>query len=143
MNSVIEKLQSRRKMMFKIVLAAFIIALSVDTLFEIQAVDYFEFETQILFVYGLIAYKLIELSIIYYLFYYRPMLKSFRSPEDQSFLKGFEKNAKRFFMLVPQGNIVFGIISYKFSGQIGFLLLFLLFATVTLFLVKPNKALST
>ena len=141
MNSVLEKLQARRKMMFIIVVSVFMIALVIDQVFTVQAVDYFEYKTQTYMVYGLIVYKLIELVIIYFIFYYRHMIKCKDSQSDETILARFEKNGKRFFMLVPQGNIVFGIISYKFTGSVEFLLLFLLFAFTTLCIVQPNKVL--
>jgi len=139
--NVITKLQARRKIMFIIIFVVFILAVSVDMFFDIQAVDYFEYKTQMLMVNALIVYKLIELGIIYFIFYHRHLRKFHTDKSDDKLLTRFEKNGKRFFMLVPQGNIVFGIISYKLTGSVGFLLLFLLFALITLSLVKPHKAL--
>ena len=140
MDRVVKKLQTRRKMMFVIVFVVGMLAVIVDSLFDIQAVDYFELRTQTLIVYGLIFYKLIELFIIYFIFYKRHLNKYLHAQKDETLLSGFEKNAKRFFMLVPQGNIVFGIISYKFTGSVEYLYLFLSFALITLCLVDPKKA---
>lgn len=139
MKRVLEKLQSRRKIVLNLILSLFIIALSVDLLFDIQAVSYFEHETQMYIVYGLIVYKVIELMIIYFLFYYRHLVKCEHLPSDETLLKRFETNGKRFFMLVPQGNIVFGIISYKLTANVGFLFIFLSIALITLLSVKPQR----
>jgi hypothetical protein len=54
-------------------------------------------------------------------------------------LHNFKKNVNRFFFLVPQGSIVFGILSYKLSTDIRYLLLFLLIAAVVVLIVNPNK----
>lgn len=142
MENVLIKLQARRKVMFIILLVASVLALSVDYFFDIQPVNYFEYETQMLMVYALILYKLIELVIIYFVFYYRHLQKSRKAKDDNHVLTRFEKNGKRFFMLVPQGNIVFGIIAYKLTGIVGFLFLFLLFALGTLLLINPLKAMN-
>jgi hypothetical protein len=90
-------------------------------------------------VYFLIAYKIIELGIFYLLFYRKHYLKLLETQFHTHLLEKFEKNAKRFFFLVPQGSIVFGILSYKLSGEIGYLWLFLAIALSTLLLVNPKK----
>jgi len=54
-------------------------------------------------------------------------------------LEKFEKQAKKFFFLVPQGSIVFGILSYKLSGDIRYLWLFLSMAGILLWWVNPKK----
>jgi len=138
MKNVVRSLQRRRKLMIIVVMVVFVLSFAVDQMIEVKALDYFEYETQTLMVYGLILYKLIELVIIYFIFYHRHMLKCYLNHFHTDFLARFEKNGKRFFMLVPQGNIVFGIISYKLTAQIEFLWLFLLFALITLWLVKPK-----
>jgi len=90
-------------------------------------------------VYFLIIYKILELSIFYIFLYKRPHYRLLESQFNIDTLKKFEKNAKRFFFLVPQGSIVFGILCYKLSGEIGYLLLLLTIAIGTLFLINPEK----
>jgi len=90
-------------------------------------------------VYFLIVYKILELVIFYLLFYRNPYLKLAETQFHTHFEEKFKKNAKLFFFLVPQGSIVFGILSYKISGQILYLWLFLLIAFFTLVLVDPKK----
>ncbi len=85
-------------------------------------------------VYFLIAYKLIELSVFYYLLLHRPCKEKNRFERARC-----EKKAKIFYYLVPQGSIVFGILSYKLSGQVGYLMLFLLIALMTLLVHRPEK----
>lgn len=139
--SVIKKLQSRRKTVFIILLAISFIAVGVEIFFDIKPLHYFEYEIQLLLVYTLISYKLIELVIIYFIFYHRHMIKCRNHNCSEALLSRFEKNGKRFFILVAQGNIVFGIIAYKLSGMIGYLFLFLFFALLTLSLVRPHEVL--
>lgn len=90
-------------------------------------------------VYFLLTYKIIELGIFYLFFYRKPYLKLLETQYHTHFEEKFKINAKRFFFLVPQGSIVFGILSYKLSGQINYLWIFLLIALVTLILVNPKK----
>ncbi len=128
--------------MFYIVFCIACIGIGVDYLFDIEAVSYFEdVQTNMYLVYFLIGYKLIELNILYFFFYHRHMLKYYDQEHCDEMLKKFNKNAKRFFMLVPHGSVIFGIISYKLTAQIGFFLLFLSIASIALYLVKPKKIL--
>lgn len=137
MQITINKLIKRRKIMFYVIFTAAIAGLVFDNIFEINTVSYFG-DNKILVVYGLISYKLIELTILYYLFYKRHLV-SFTDESSATEHSKFEKNAKRFFMLVPHGSIIFGIISYKLTGDISFFLLFLLIASSALFLVDPKR----
>lgn len=127
-------------MMFYILLAAALIALTVHSFFEIKPVSYFDEDTQMLMVYGLISYKIIELSLLYFIFYHRHMRKLSAETCRSELLITFEKNAKRFFMLVPHGSVIFGIISYKLTADIRFFLLFMLIAATTLLLVRPKHS---
>jgi len=139
MQNVIDTLSKRRRIMFYILLVIAFIAVGVDQVFDIQASSYFGQEYNMLIVYGLISYKVIELTVLYFIFYHRHMRKlQGDKPEDEHLYK-FEKNAKRFFTLVPHGSVIFGIISYKLTVNIYFFLLFILIATTALFLVKPYK----
>ena len=138
----IRALQKRRRMMFYIVFTLSLVAILVDNVFSIEAMSYFDdAEINMYLVYFLIGYKLVELNILYLFFYKRNLLKYHASEHTDDLVQKFEKNAKRFFMLVPHGNVIFGIISYKLTANIGFFLLFMSIATIALYLVKPKKIL--
>jgi len=139
MQTLIDNLSKRRRMMFYILIAIAIIGIIIDQLFDIQATSYFGEAYNMYIVYGLIAYKLIELSILYFIFYHRHMRKLSVQQHISELQEKFEKNAKRFFMLVPHGNVIFGIISYKLTADISFFLLFITIALSTLLLVKPTR----
>lgn len=141
-DEVKEGLLKRRKMMFPIVLVITAIALLVEVVFHIEVSSAVDASIQMYMVFGMIAYKIVELFAIYYYFYKRYWTKCLQSPDDSKALQKFDKNGKRFFMLVPHGNVIFGMITYKLSGEIGIFLLFMTFAVVTLLLVNP-KNLST
>lgn len=139
MEQVIGNLVKRRKIMFFIIVILAMVAVLVDNVYEITPSDHFEEATRYYMVYGLIAYKLIELTSFYFFFYHRHMVKYHASEHDDDLMARFDKNAKRFFTLVPHGSVIFGIISYKLTVNIGFFLLFMAIASVALFLVKPKK----
>ncbi len=142
MKPTVESLQKRRQMMFYIIMGIACIGIMIDSVFDIRPLAYFDDASINLYmVYFLIAYKIIELNILYFFFYHRHMLKYFDVEHDDELLKKFDKNAKRFFMLVPHGSVIFGIISYKLTSEIWFFLLFLSIASIALFLVKPKKIL--
>ena len=125
--------------MFYILLAIAIIGIIIDQTFDIEKTSYFDGAYNMYIVYGLIAYKLIELSILYFIFYHRHMRRLSKQQHISELQATFEKNAKRFFMLVPHGNVIFGIISYKLTADISFFLLFITIAISTLLLVKPTR----
>jgi len=139
MERMISNLEQRRKLMFYIVLAIAVIGITIDSLFQIEAVSYFDEENRLYMVYGLIAYKLIELVALYFFFYHRHMVKYHSVKHDDDLMAKFDKNAKRFFMLVPHGSVIFGVISYKLTANLEFFLLFLTIAFIALFLVKPKN----
>ena len=138
MKSVIDNLSKRRKMMFTILIAISLIAITVHNIFDIPITSYFGQDNNIYIVYGLISYKLLELGILYIIFYRRHLHRLLQEEHTNELLEKFEKNGKRFFMLVPHGSTIFGIISYKLTANIYIFLLFMLIATVTLFIVKPQ-----
>ena len=138
MKNLIAALQKRRRLMFYILFAIAIVGIGVDRFFEISPADYYDPRLQRYFVYGLIAYKLAELGVLYFFFYHRNMLKCSLAEHDESLREKFEKNAKRFFMLVPHGSVIFGIISYKLTAELAYFLLFINIAFVALFLVRPQ-----
>lgn len=139
METLIDNLSKRRRMMFYILIAIAIICIIIDQTFDIEATSYFGEAYNMYIVYGLIAYKLIELSILYLIFYHRHMRRLSAQRHISELQEKFEKNAKRFFMLVPHGNVIFGIISYKLTAEISFFLLFITIALSTLLLVKPTR----
>ncbi len=139
MQTIIDKLSKRRRMMFYILMTVALLGIGVNSFFDIEPTSYFGLRYNIFIVYGLISYKIIELSILYFIFYHRHMIKLSTQDKTDDLLSKFEKNAKRFFTLVPHGSVIFGIISYKLTVNIWFFLLFILIATTTLFLVKPYK----
>lgn len=139
MQTLIDNLSKRRRLMFYILVAIAIIGIAVDQTFDIRATSYFGEAYNIYIVYGLIAYKLIELTILYFIFYHRHMRQLSAQQHISELQAKFEKNAKRFFMLVPHGNVIFGIISYKLTADISFFLLFIIIAVSTLLLVKPTR----
>ena len=89
-------------------------------------------------VYFLLTYKIIELGIFYLIFYHHPYARVIKTRFHTHFEEKFKINAKRFFFLVPQGSIVFGLLSYKLSCDIRYLWIFLCIAIVTLLLVNPK-----
>ncbi len=125
--------------MFYILFAVALIGIGVDSFFEIAPANYYDPQLQLFFVYGLIAYKLLELTVLYFFFYHRHMLKCVGEEHDEAVRAKFEKNAKRFFMLVPHGSVIFGIISYKLTAELTYFLLFLAIAFIALSLVKPHN----
>jgi len=140
MQGVLDNLSKRRKMMFYILLCISCLAIIIDYFFTIPITSYFAKEYNLPIVYGLITYKIFELGILYLVFYRRHLHKLTHETHSNELLKKFEKNAKRFFMLVPHGSTIFGIISYKLTANIYIFLLFMLIASITLFLVKPQNA---
>jgi Ca2+/Na+ antiporter len=139
MTDLVHRLSKRRQNIFYILLGITLSALLIHTFFTIPITSYFGVEYNLYIVYGLICYKLIELFILYLIFYRRHLNKLLLNQESQELLEKFEKNGKRFFMLVPHGSTIFAIISYKLTANIFIFLLFMLIAFTTLFLVKPQK----
>jgi hypothetical protein len=138
MENLISALQKRRRLMFYILFVVAIIGIGVDRLFEISPADYYSPVLQLYFVYGLISYKLVELVLLYFFFYHRHMLKCTLAEHDKVLRARFEKNAKRFFMLVPHGSVIFGIIAYKLTAELEYFLQFLGIAIIALSLVRPQ-----
>jgi len=129
----------RRKIVLSILIIVAIVGLLVNHFYTIHPPSYIKTSWRLSIVYFLIVYKLIELFIFYILFYRRHYLKIIMPKFQIEDLHNFKKNVNRFFFLVPQGSIVFGILSYKLSTDIRYLLLFLLIAAVVVLIVNPNK----
>jgi len=132
-------LHKRRKVGFIVLAGIAILGYLINRFYPFNPPSYISPEWSMPLVYGLIAYKVIELGIFYLLFYRKHYLKLLEAEFHTHVLEKFEKNAKRFFFLVPQGSIVFGILSYKLSSQIDYLWLFLAIATIALLLVNPKR----
>jgi len=139
MKTIKPSLSKRRKIGFLVLLAIAILGFVINRYYPFNPPSYISPAWRMPMVYGLIFYKIIELGIFYMLFYRKHYLKLLETEFHTHVLEKFEKNAKRFFFLVPQGSIVFGILSYKLSGEISYLWLFLSIATITLLLVNPKK----
>lgn len=138
-SEVLRDLSRRRRFMFPVLLAATSIVFIVNALFDIEISDSLEIQTQQYLVYALIVYKVIELFIVYALFYKKHLTKYLKSDKDGGLLKKFERNGKRFFMLVAQGNIVFGVIAFKLLANPYIFLLFMAFAVTTLLVINPKN----
>jgi len=139
MKTIRPSLSKRRKIGFLVLLSIAILGFVINRYYPFSPPSYILPEWRMPMVYGLIFYKIIELGVFYILFYRKYYLKLLETEFHTQVLEKFEKNAKRFFFLVPQGSIVFGILSYKLSGEISYLWLFLSLATITLLLVNPKK----
>lgn len=139
MTEVVAYLHKRRMIMMGIVLLLAVIAVIASYNFKMAPSTYFGGKYNLLFIYGLIVYKLIELPILYYLLLHRNLVALKKNSNHQDYLAKLRKHAKLLLFLIPQGNTVFGIIAYKLSGSILYFLFFSFIALVTLYLIKPNK----
>ncbi len=138
MQELIDHLNKRRIIIMLIVVLLAIIAVLVSYNFKISPSTYFGGKYNRLFIYGLIIYKIIELSILYYLLFHRHFLYLKKNTDYIDYLPKLRKHSKLLLFLVPQGNTIFGIIAYKLSGNVYYFLIFSSIALVTLYLIKPN-----
>ncbi|MDA7817218.1 hypothetical protein N9A28_03390 [Sulfurimonas sp.] len=132
-------LNRRRLYMFSVIILSMIIAIIVDYNFTIEKPTYFEGKYNMQIVYFLILYKLIELPILYYLLFHRYVSQVIRKINNKESFVKLKKHTKLLFFLIPQGNIVFGVISYKVSGEISYFFIFTIIAIIALFMTKPNR----
>lgn len=139
MIELINVLEKRRKIAALVVILLTFLALAVNINFQISPVSYFDPKYNIYFVYGLIVYKILELPIIYYLLFHRYILKFRKLQNNSEYFNKLQKHTKLLFFLIPQGNIVFGIIAYKLSGDVSYFLIFSFIALLVLLLVKPKR----
>jgi len=139
MQHIKNSLSKRRKIGVIILLVVAIVGYFINHYYPFSPPSYISSEYRMPLVYFLIAYKVIELGIFYLIFYRKHYLRLLEAEFHKHILEKFEKNAKRFFFLVPQGSIVFGILSYKLSGDIAYLWIFLSIAASALLLVNPKK----
>ena len=139
MQTVKRSLFKRRKIGLFVLLTIAILGYFINYYYPFSPPSYITPEYRMPLVYFLIVYKVIELGIFYLLFYRKHYLKLLEAEFQTQLLEKFEKNAKRFFFLVPQGSIVFGVLTYALSGKIVYLWLFLCIAFLALLLVNPNR----
>ena len=139
MQDIKRSLSKRRKIGFIVLISIALLGYIINLYYPFSPPSYIASQWRMPLVYFLLIYKVIELVIFYLLFYRKHYLKLLEETFHTHLLEKFEKNAKRFFFLVPQGSIVFGILSYKLSTDIRYLWVFLLIASITLLLVNPKK----
>ena len=133
------RLNKRRNIALVALVAVAVLSLVIAYYFPFLPPSYIDEKYRMPLVYFLIGYKVVELSIFYLIFYQKHYLKTLAETYHITALEKFEKQAKKFFFLVPQGSIVFGILSYKLSGDIRYLWLFLSMAGILLWWVNPKK----
>lgn len=139
MEELIGYLIKRRIIMMVVVVFLAILAVSVSYFIPLSPSTYFGGKYNTVLIYGLIAYKLIELPILYYLLLHRHLIILRNHARYEEHLPKLRKHAKLLLFLIPQGNTVFGIIAYKLSGNISYFLFFSFVALITLYLIRPNR----
>lgn len=139
MQELIVYLNKRRILAMRIIVLFAIIAIVVSYNFNITPPVYFNGKYNSIILYFLVIYKIIELYILYYILFHRHFLYLRKNTNDEDFLLKLRKHTKLLFFLIPQGNIIFGIIAYKLSGSVTYFLLFSCIALLTLGLIKPNN----
>lgn len=139
MQTLIDDLNRRRIIGIGIVTVLAIIAVVFSYNFKFSPSSYFGGKYNDYFVLALIIYKVIELSILYYILLYRHIVFLKQTPNYSHRFPKIKKHTKLLLFLVPQGNIVFGIIAYKLSANVFYFLVFLFIAVITLYIIKPNK----
>ena len=133
------RLTKRRNIALTVLLLIGILSFIYAYYFTLTPPSYIAAKYHMPLVYFLIGYKVIELGVFYIIFYKKHYLRVLAEEYKVTCLEKFEKKAKKFFFLVPQGSIVFGILSYKLSGEVGYLWLFLTLAATVLWFVNPKK----
>lgn len=139
MEELVAYLIKRRIIMMGIVVLLAILALIASYFIHLTPSAYFGGKYNTALIYALIVYKFIELPILYYLLLHRHLVILRNHAHYEEHLPKLRKHSKLLLFLIPQGNTVFGIISYKLSGNILYFLFFSCIALITLYLIKPNK----
>ena len=124
--------------MLAVIVLSFI-AIGVSWKFHINRALYFNGEYNIVLIYSLIVYKIIELVLLSYFLFYRHKRYLCNNEPTQEFLVTLKKHTKLLFFLIPQGNTIFGIIAFKLSGEVFYFLIFSCIAMVTLVIMNPNS----
>lgn len=138
MESLVAILEKRRKIAAIVVLFFAFIAIIISFNFEVTAPTYFNPAYNMYVVYFLIVYKILELFIIYYVLFHRYLLRLKKQESYEHMSVKMKKHTKLLFFLIPQGNTIFGMIAYKFSGNVTYFLIFSLVALITLIIIKPT-----
>ncbi len=138
MQELIVNLNKRRMIAMIVVCVLAIVGLAVSYNFKITPSVYFEGRYNGIFIASLIIYKIIELSILYYLLFHRHFIRLKKNSNPEEYLPKLRKHSKLLFFLIPQGNTIFGIIAYKLSGNVEYFLIFSSIALMTLFIINPN-----
>lgn len=141
MNELVKSLEKRKRIAIYVVILFIFIALLVDYNFEITALSYFDGKYNSYFTYGLIVYKFIELLILYYILFYRYLIKLKTQAYNEKYFPKLKKHTSLLFFLIPQGNTIFGIIAYKLTSNILYFVFFSFIALLALTLLKPKKLL--
>jgi len=139
MQNTKQRLNKRRNIALVVLVVIALLSLIVEHYSPLSPPTYIDAKYRMPLVYFLIGYKIVELGIFYLIFYKKHYLKTLAEEYHVTSLEKFEKQAKKFFFLVPQGSIVFGVLSYKLSGNIFYLWLFLTIAATLLWWVDPKK----
>jgi len=139
MENLITSLNKRRSVIFSIIGIFSVLSLLIHFNYEITVFSYFEEKYNILFIYGLIVYKLFELPLLYYILLHRHLIILKKEGGYAEVYPKLEKQSKVFFFLIIQGNTIFGLIAYKLSANILFFLLFMLIALIITHIIKPTK----
>ncbi len=139
MQELIVHLNKRRTIVMKVIIALAVVAIIVSFNFKITPTAYFGGKYNAYLIYGLIIYKIIELSILYYMLLHRHIAYIKKNADHTKRLVKLKKHSKLLLFLIPQGNTVFGIIAYKLSGNVYYFLLFSLIALITVLLIRPNR----
>lgn len=139
MQELIVHLNKRRAIVMRIIVLLAVVAIIISFNFKITPTAYFGGKYNDYLIYGLIIYKIIELSILYYMLLHRHIVYIRKNSDHSERLPKIKKHAKLLLFLIPQGNTIFGIIAYKLSGNVYYFLLFSFIALVTLLLIKPNR----
>lgn len=129
----------RRFMMMGVVVFLAIVAIIVSYNFTMTPTSYFGGKYNYYMLYTLIIYKFIELPLLYYFLFHRHVIYIRKNSSYEERFDKIKKHTKLLLFLIPQGNTIFGIISYRLSGNILYFLLFSGIALTTLLLIKPNK----
>lgn len=139
MQELVSYLIKRRQRMMGIVVLLAFVAIILSYTIHLTPSSYFGGKYNYTFIYALIAYKLIELPILYYFLLHRHLVALRKNINVSERVPKLRKHAKLLFFLIPQGNTIFGIIAYKLSGDILYFLIFSCIALATLFIIRPNR----
>ena len=132
-----EPLLARRRLMGKVVLFFALLSFIFEFFIGLERAQWFDEPSwHFGMAYGMVAYKLIELRLLYLWFFVRTYKRfiAYKCSEAQAL-----RSMKRFYLLVLHGSTIFGIVTYKLTGMMTFFLLFMAIAGWTLWMVNPRK----